>query len=98
MDIETFCLRARLEAETVRSWIEAGFVRAELSEVDLARAALIRDLTEDLGVNLEGVEVVLDLLDQLHAARSALRRVLAALAEADPALRERVVAALRDRR
>lgn len=97
MDIETFCLRARLEVETVRSWIEAGFVRADLTEADLARAALIRDLIEDLGVNLEGVEVVLDLLDQLHEARAALRRVLAALADADPALRERVAAALRDR-
>lgn len=97
MDIETFCLRARLEVETVRAWIEAGFVRAELTEADLARAALIRDLIEDLGVNPEGVEVVLDLLDQLHAARAALRRVLAALADADPALRERVAAALRDR-
>ncbi|WP_114376875.1 chaperone modulator CbpM [Elioraea thermophila] len=97
MDIETFCLRARLEIETVRSWIEAGFVRAELSEADLARAALIRDLIEDLGVNLEGVEVVLDLLDQLHEARAALRRVLAALADADPAVRARVAAALRDR-
>lgn len=97
MDIETFCLRARIEVETVRSWIEAGFVRAELSEADLARAALIRDLTEDLGINLEGVEVVLDLLDQLHEARAALRRVLAALADADPALRARVAAALRDR-
>lgn len=97
MDIETFCLRARLEVETVRSWIEAGFVRAELTEADLARAALIRDLIEDLGVNPEGVEVVLDLLDQLHAARAALRRVLSALADADPALRERVAAAMRDR-
>lgn len=98
MEIETFCLRARVEMETVRSWIEAGFVRAELTEADLARAALVRDLTEDLGVNLEGVEVVLDLLDQLHEARAALRRVLAALTEADPELRERVAAALRDRR
>lgn len=97
MDIETFCLRARIEIETVRSWIDAGFVRAELSEADLARAALIRDLIEDLGVNLEGVEVVLDLLDQLHEARAALRRVLAALADADPAVRARVAAALRDR-
>ncbi len=98
MDIETFCLRARVEIETVRAWIEAGLVHAELTEADLARAALIRDLTEDLGVNLEGVEVVLDLLDQLHEARAALRRVLAALTEADPGLRERVAAALRERR
>jgi len=96
MDVETFCLRACIEAETVRRWIEVGLVRAELTEADLARAALIRDLVEDFGVNLEGVEVALDLLDQLHEARAALRRVLGVVAAADPELKARVLAALRE--
>ncbi|MFQ3623271.1 MAG: hypothetical protein SNJ73_06965 [Acetobacteraceae bacterium] len=95
MDIETFCLRASLDRGTIETWIEWGLVRRDLPEADLARAALIRDLIEDLGVNLDGVEVALDLLDQLHEARSALRRVLGALADADPGTRARVLAALR---
>lgn len=94
MDRTTFCLRARLDAATLEAWIEAGYVRRELTEADLARALLVRDLIEDLGVNEEGVDVVLDLLDQLHAARGALKRVLAVVAEEDRRLLERVRAAL----
>jgi chaperone modulatory protein CbpM len=90
MDRATFCLRARLDAATLEAWIEAGYLRRELSEADLARALLVRDLVEDLGVNEEGVDVVLDLLDQLHEARAALRRVLAVLAEEDRHLLERI--------
>jgi chaperone modulatory protein CbpM len=47
------------------------------SDVDLARAQLIRDLREDLGVNDEGVSVILHLLDQMHGLRSSMRDLLA---------------------
>jgi len=71
--------RARLKA-----WIEAGWIcpdsaaseHAQLSEIDLARAQLICDLQDDLGVNDEGVEVILDLLDQLYGLRQAVRDML----------------------
>jgi chaperone modulatory protein CbpM len=94
MDRATFCLRARLDAATLEAWIEAGYLRRELSEADLARALLVRDLVQDIGVNQEGLDVVLDLLDQLYEARGALRRVLAVLAEEDRRLLDRVRAAL----
>ena len=94
MDRATFCLRARLDAATLEAWIEAGYLRRELSEADLARALLVRDLVQDMGVNEEGVDVVLDLLDQLYETRDALRRVLAVLAEEDRRLLDRVRAAL----
>lgn len=96
MDASTFCLRAGLDTATLEAWIEAGYVRRELSEADLARALLVHDLIDDLGVNEEGVEVVLDLLDQLHEARGALRRVLRVLAQEDRRLLERVRAAIAD--
>jgi hypothetical protein len=38
MDRTTFCIRARLDAATLEAWIEAGYVRRELSEADFARA------------------------------------------------------------
>ena len=46
------------------------------SEGDLARAKLIRDLIQDLGVNDEGVGVILNLLDQLHGLRRTLADLL----------------------
>ncbi len=57
----------------------AGFLRRETSEgwrlsnIDLARARLILDLHGPMGVNDEGIAVVLHLLDQVHGLRRALR-------------------------
>jgi chaperone modulatory protein CbpM len=45
-------------------------------EADLARAQLIRDLIDDLGVNTEGVGIVLNLVDQLHGLRSAMAQIV----------------------
>ena len=57
-------------------WLEP---EPEGSAAELARASLIRDLTEDLGVNAAGVDVALRLLDQVHGLRAALRAVLEGL-------------------
>mgnify|MGYP000907480671 CR=1 FL=1 len=70
--------RLRLQATMLEAWVSAGWIAPETpeySETDLARACLIRDLREAMGVNDEGVEVALDLLDQIHGLRRALRRV-----------------------
>ena len=42
----------------------------------MARAQLIRDLKDDLGVNDEGVSVILNLVDQVHGLRRVLTEVL----------------------
>ena len=51
------------------------------SDTDAARAHLIRDLKTDFGVNDEGVDVVLHLVDQLYGLRKALRRLQGDLEE-----------------
>jgi len=67
----------------LKAWIEAGWLvppqtEPELmfSDVDLARAQLIRDLREDFGVNDEGISVVLHLIDQMHGLRRSLQSLL----------------------
>jgi chaperone modulatory protein CbpM len=70
--------RLRLEATMVEYCVTAGWIAPQApgySEADLARACLIRDLRDAMGVNDEGVGVALDLLDQIHGMRRALRRV-----------------------
>jgi chaperone modulatory protein CbpM len=64
---------------TLRAWISEEWLRpaqtaGELSftEIDLARARLIADLTHDMGVNDAGVGVILHLIDQLHGLRRAM--------------------------
>jgi len=82
MEIRTYVLSAQFEAEEVEDWILAGWLLPSeegeglLSDIDLARAQLIHDLTANLGVNREGVPVILDLIDQVHGLRRALRDLL----------------------
>jgi chaperone modulatory protein CbpM len=79
---------AQLDHATLETWIEEEWLiptsRATgpvFSEVDLARAKLIRDLTQDIGVNDAGVGVILNLVDQVHGLRSALADVLRSMRE-----------------
>jgi chaperone modulatory protein CbpM len=98
-----FLLRARLDAASLEAWIEAGWLvprragpEPAFSEIDLARACLIRDLREAMGVNDEGIAVVLDLLDQMHGLRHALRRLSGALHSVPEPLRRDVLTRLQD--
>jgi chaperone modulatory protein CbpM len=82
MAIRAYLIEAQFDAQAVEYWIEAGWLlplKADanrLSDVNLARAQLIFDLTANLGVNEEGVPVILDLIDQVHGLRRALRELL----------------------
>ncbi len=78
-----FLYRAQLDQETLEIWIEEEWLvpseaagEPEFSEADLARAKLIRDLKHDLGVNDEGVGIILNLLDQMHSLRKAMADML----------------------
>jgi len=78
-----FMDRAQLDREALEVWIEEEWLvpsgtatDQSFSEADLARAKLIQDLMQDLGVNEEGVGVILNLLDQVHSLRKALAGVL----------------------
>jgi chaperone modulatory protein CbpM len=81
--IAEFLVRARIEQGALEQWIDAGWIAPPpregepmFSEVDLARVQLIRDLRNDLGVNDEGVSVILHLIDQMHGLRRSLRELI----------------------
>jgi chaperone modulatory protein CbpM len=83
ISVREFLIRARLDQRSLEAWISAGWLilpdkhgEPAFSEVDLARAQLIRDLREDLGVNDEGISVILHLLDQMHGLRRSMHEVL----------------------
>ena len=83
-----FLDRAQLDGETLEVWIEEEWLvpsgaatELAFSEADLARAKLIQDLIQDLGVNAEGVGVILNLLDQMHGLRKALADMLRSVRE-----------------
>ena len=88
-----FLYRSHLDQETLQVWIEEEWLVPQVSEpdvtfteADVARAQLILDLKKDLGVNDEGIGVILNLLDQMHSLRRALAgksRALGSVSEQD---------------
>ena len=75
--------RCGLRPEVIERFIAFAWVQPRdsdqglLDERDLSRTRLIWQLQEDLGVNDAGVDVILELVDQLHfltAAVEELRR------------------------
>lgn len=78
-----FLERARLDSRTLSVWIEEEWLipareadELAFTDMDLARVNLIRDLKDKMGVNDEGLDVVLHLVDQMHALRRALAAAL----------------------
>jgi chaperone modulatory protein CbpM len=87
METGEFLTHTRIEAHVLEAWIDYGWLLPRrdvdvhhFSELDLARAQLIRDLQENMGVNGEGVSIILDLVDQIHGLRRTLRKVLSSTA------------------
>lgn len=79
MTKQEFLIRMNLQEQTLEFWLEqqwlipdATAADVRFSECDIARASLIQELQQDLGVNDAGIELVLHLMDQLHGARQAL--------------------------
>jgi chaperone modulatory protein CbpM len=67
------------------SWISPDCSTSERAyrEMDLARANLIYDLKHNMGVNDEGLDVILHLIDQMHGLRKALAEALESLRDRD---------------
>jgi chaperone modulatory protein CbpM len=90
MSKRDFLSASGIQVQTLEFWLEQEWIIPEetaagvnFSDRDVARARLIQDLKNDFGVNEEGVDVILHLLDQIHG----LRRAIAALhseAQKDP--------------
>ena len=82
MTREQFIATSGVQVQTLEFWIEQEWLIPDqtpggptFTEVEVARARLIQDLISDLGVNHEGVDVILHLMDQIHGLRRALREV-----------------------
>jgi chaperone modulatory protein CbpM len=84
---------ARLRVFVDRSWISPLVIdgRPIFRDIDVARAKLINDLTIEMGINEAGVDVVLNLLDQLHSLRFAFHNLIDALETQPLGIRRHVV-------
>ena len=101
--LEEIVTRFEITQTEISMWIEEGWVEPQregtsfvFDESDTARVGLILELKRDLEIDESAMPVVLSLLDQLHAARAALKRITGAIGELPPDIRDRLSAILGD--
>ncbi|HEV7320715.1 MAG TPA: chaperone modulator CbpM [Ensifer sp.] len=91
MNDREFCEHLEIEVKVLRIWVEQCWLMPEeaatgwsFEEADLARARLIQDLTGPMGVNDDGVDVAMELLDQIHGLRGRLSALMSAIRAQEP--------------
>jgi len=92
----------RLTAVHVERWVARGLLRPSadgqnwiFEPVDVARARLLADLTDQMGFDEEAVETVVDLLDQVHTLRRQLHQLGLAIGRQPTETRESIAVALK---
>jgi chaperone modulatory protein CbpM len=85
-----FCRVLEIETATLNLWVEERWIipgkahgTLAYEDADVARGRLILDLVRNMGVNDAGVDVVFDLVDQLHTLREQMRLVMDAVRQQD---------------
>lgn len=91
----------RLTAIHVERWVARGLLRPagpaeawSFEQIDVARAHLLAELVDDIGIDEDTVETVVGLLDQVHTLRAQLGLLAKAIAEQPPATRDAIAAVL----
>lgn len=101
MNERDFCHELKIEVTELELWMQQDWLsprtvdeRRHFRNADLARARLILDLTNNLGINEAGVDIILGLVDQLHGLRGAMRDITLAVKGEDVAVQQCLHAAL----
>ena len=92
---------SRLTPKRLTRFVKAEFVvpiqtegGPRFRDIDFARLELLCELSDDLEMNEETVSVVISLIDQLHAVRDDLRRVLSAVRAQPDDVRQNIARAM----
>ncbi|WP_287154979.1 MerR family transcriptional regulator [Candidatus Solincola tengchongensis] len=88
---------ADVHPQTLRIYERKGLLsparvrnRRRYSEADIEQCRLIQELTQDMGINLAGVKMILDLQRSLEVMRGRIRALEEELEEARREMEERV--------
>ena len=103
MEMREFLIRASLDTDVLRAWIETGWIIPEdvegrwtFREIDLGRTQLIKDLERDFGVNDEGIILILDLVDRMSGMRRAFGHLAMAIQLQPEDTRDRIANGVRE--
>ena len=85
----------------VERWVSRGLLRPreageswDFEQVDVARARLLAELSDDIGFDDDTVETVVSLVDQVHTLRGQLNLLARAIADQPADTREAIALAL----
>ena len=88
MSREQFLATSGAQFHRLEFWLEQQWLIPEATDTgtgftdrEVARARLIQDLEADFGVNDEGIDIILHLIDQLHGMRRAFAHLRADLSD-----------------
>ncbi|MBX4876035.1 MerR family transcriptional regulator [Rhizobium bangladeshense] len=103
MDDLEFRLYLKIDVVQLDFWIEQGWLipetssgRRQFRDVDVARARLILDLMGNMGVNAAGVDVVMELVDELHGLRGTIGRLMTAIGRQERDVQRRLFESLEE--
>lgn len=103
MDDREFRKSLRIDVTVLEVWIEQGWLVPHMThegrafrDADIARGRLILDLIDTMGVNEAGVDVVMELLDQVHGLRGTLHDLVDVIQAQSPNLQYRLLAEIED--
>lgn len=100
MDDREFCAALSIERTVCEAWVErrwlvpatgAGGGR-RFRQVDVARGRLLLDLERGMGVNEEGIDVIVHLVDQFYGLRLTFGDIVSAINAQPEAVRRRILA------
>jgi len=99
---ELLSVHQRLTVVHVERWVQRGLLRPAgqgddwmFEAVDVARARLLAELSDELGFDDDAVETVIDLLDQVHTLRRQLQQLGVAIGCQPAETREAIAIALK---
>ena len=98
---ELLRLNGRLTTVHLERWVARGLLRpagtAEawtFEQIDVARAGLLAELVDDIGLDDDTAEAMIALVDQVHTLRGQVSLLARAIAEQPTATREAIAASL----
>jgi len=98
VDVREFCTVLKIDTERCEYWITRQWVAPlggnggrRFREIDIARGQLLQDLERTMGVNEEGIDVIVHLIDQLYGIRMTMGELVAAIAAQPDEVRQRIV-------
>ncbi len=82
LTLEELCQACREHSEWIIQLVDEGILEPtgrqatgwRFTAISLQRARTVRRLQQDLGINLAGAALVLDLMDEIDSLRARLRR------------------------